>query len=568
MSELSRREILRLAAALGISPALLGLLGCDDSDDVDAPPDGGGMGGMGGGGDLGPEADMGPEPDMGPPDDGFPRYTYDGEPGPETLFTHGVASGDPLTDRVILWSHVEGVTEPTEVFWEISEDRDFAVRRNVGTFTTNAGRDFTVKVDALELSPGTTYFYRFHALGRTSPVGRTRTAPEGAVDRLRFAVVSCSSYAHGWFHTYRELATQPDLDAVLHLGDYIYEYGDGQYGNVRAYDPPHEIITLEDYRRRYRHYRKDAWLQAVHVQHPFICIWDDHESANDSWRGGAQNHDAGEGPWMERRAAAEQAYLEWIPIRESADGRIWRTLKYGELVDLVMLDSRLWGRDEQTTRDNYADPDRTLLGLDQEAWLNDELADSQAKWRLLGQQVMMGHLRFQASPNLPLNPVNGDQWDGYDASRQRLFQMVRDNEVQNLVVLTGDIHTSWAMELTEDPNDPQMYDPMTGDGALAVEFVATSVTSPGLPAVQPALIDLVLQSNPHIKWTDVEKKGWVLLDITAERVQGAWYHFDRIDVEEPQVPFVAKVFEVYDGAPRLFEVEAVADARADAPPLA
>ncbi len=561
MERLSRREILRLAAVLGVSPMVLGLAGCDEAGEADAPETDAGGGGEGGGGEGG-------EPDAGPVDDGLPRYAYDGEPGPDDLFQHGVASGDPLTDAIILWTRVTGVDAATDVFWEIAATADFAERANVGTFTTDGDRDFTVKVDADGLTADTTWFYRFHALGRTSPVGRSRTAPSGAVDRLRLAVVSCSSYAHGWFHAYRELATQPDLSAVVHLGDYIYEYANGKYGNVREYDPPHEIITLDDYRRRYRHYRLDPWLQAVHRQHPFICIWDDHEVANDSWRGGAENHDEDtEGPWSERRAAAEKAYSEWIPIREAPDGRIFRTLRYGDLVDLIMLDSRLWGRDMQA-RGMAADPERTLLGFDQEAWLDDQFRTSTARWRLLGQQVMMGQLLFRAAPTLPITSLNPDQWDGYEAARGRLFGSVRDNGVGNLVVLTGDIHTSWAMELTEDPNDADRYDPLTGEGALAVEFVGTSVTSPGLPAVQPALLETILSVNPHIKFVNVQQRGWLQLDITPERVQGAWFLYERVDTDEPQTAQIGAIYEVMDGVARLLAVDEVAPPIPNAPPLA
>lgn len=240
-----------------------------------------------------------------------------------------------------------------------------------GRVNATADRDWCVKVDVTRLQPGTTYYYDFTSGGRTSITGRTRTAPAGAAERLRFAVVSCSNYPEGYFNAYRNIADRHDLDAVIHLGDYVYEYGEaGELG--RATDPPHEMVTLADYRARYAQYRLDPDLRAAHQQHPFIAVWDDHESTNNSWYGGADNHDPGEGDWFERKAVSARVYDEWMPIRlpDSAQPlKIWRHLPYGELADLVMLDTRLWGRDQQPgmfdgTTD---DPARTMLGFDQEA---------------------------------------------------------------------------------------------------------------------------------------------------------------------------------------------------------
>jgi alkaline phosphatase D len=567
VSDFTRRELLRIAAALGVSPMLLGLTGCDDGGDGEASP----QGGAGGeappaGGEAPPVGGMDDGP---PPDDGFERYAYDGDPGPEDLFQHGVASGDPLTDAVILWTRATTADgAEVEVFWEISDTPNFRVRANVGTALAAADRDFTVKVDADGLAPGATYYYRFSALGRTSDVGRTRTAPAGPVDRLRFAVVSCSNMGHGWFHVYQSLAEQADFDAVLHLGDYIYEYRSGGYGNARPMVPEHEIITLEDYRTRYASYRLDPMLAAVHRQHPFICVWDDHETANNSWSEGAANHDPDtEGSWADRRAAAERAYAEWIPIREADDGRIFRTLKYGDLVDLIMLDTRLWGRVQEDPTVRFEE-ERTLLGLDQEAWLDDQLADSQATWRLVGQQVMLAQLKSVAG-SLAMgggNILNADQWDGYEAARQRLYDTVEREGVEKLVVLTGDIHSSWANELTRDPNDPAIYDAESGAGVLGVEFVTPAVTSPGLAGIAPGVVDFLKQQNPHIKWVNTENRGYIALDITPERVQAAWFHMDRIDVEEGAEESLAKVFET--GGASLSEVDAAAGPRDDAPPLA
>ncbi|MCA9620371.1 MAG: alkaline phosphatase D family protein [Myxococcales bacterium] len=448
------------------------------------------------------------------------------EPEPEpTVFLHGVASGDPLADAVILWTRVTVADgAPTDVEWTIASDAEFADVVAEGVFSTDADRDFTVKVDVTGLAPATTHYYRFTALGETSPVGRTRTAPTGSVARLRFGICSCASYAHGFFNAYRLLARRYDLDVVLHLGDYIYEYGDGSYGDpqlgdARAYDPPHEIVTLEDYRRRYAHYRSDADLQEVHRQHPFITVWDDHESANDSYTQGAENHDpSSEGEWSERKAQAQRAYFEWMPIREQADGRIWRSFRYGDLVDLIMLDTRLWGREQQNTEMPDSDPTRQLLGDDQEAWLDEQLTTSTARWRLVGQQVMMGQLQIF---------YNGDQWDGYPAARERFFDVLESNTIDNTVVLTGDIHSSWAIDLTRDPM-AQTYDPATGAGSLGVELVTPGITSPGFPAGLAAVADGIKEDNRHMKLVELVSRGYIVLDVDQSRVEAAWYHMADI----------------------------------------
>lgn len=485
----------------------------------------------------------------------------DAASGPESLFEHGVASGDPLPDAVIVWTRLStGDEGPVDVDWEVSSDPDFAQPVASGAALAAAARDHTVKVDVVGLEPGTTYYFRFRALGRTSPVGRTRTAPAAGVGEVRFAVVSCSSLAHGYFHAYRSLAPRDDLDAVVHLGDYIYEYGDGEYGAVRGYEPAHEIVALEDYRRRYAQYRRDPDLQEIHRRHPFIVVWDDHESANDAWRDGAENHQPEtEGSWAERRAAAEQAYAEWMPIREQADGRIFRALAYGDLVDLVMLDTRLWGRDQplvSTADPATRDPARELLGAEQAVWLEQQLGASRARWRVLGQQVMMGPLKLTGLPESAGGgqTLNPDQWDGYFAARRRLFELVHAAAPENLVVLTGDIHTSWAIELTDDPNDPASYDPATGAGAVGVEFITTSVTSPGIDGVDNSLIPVFQAANPHIKWADLERRGYMVLDLNRERAQAAWFHFDRVDVPDGVVESFARAFEVSAGETRLREV--------------
>ncbi len=484
----------------------------------------------------------------------------DDAPTGSPYFKHGVASGDPLPDAVVIWTRVTRTADAPaqlEVTWEVSTTLDFAQTVASGTFATSADRDDTVKVDVKGLSAGTTYYYRFHALGGTSPVGRTRTAPSGATARLRFGVVSCASLAHGYFHAYRQLAGRLDLDAILHLGDYIYEYGSGEYGDVREYEPPHEIVSLADYRTRYAQYRRDPDLRAVHQQFPFITIWDDHETTNDSWRDGAEDHHPPtEGPWADRKAAAQKAYSEWMPIRDGEDpGKIYRSFQFGDLVDLFMLDTRIVGRDLQA--DGKKDPTlnddaRQLLGEEQEKWFFDGLRASKAKWRFVGQQVMVSQF-----PQF----FNSDAWDGYPKARARLLEAFR--EVKDVVVLTGDIHMSWACDLTDDPTSTA-YDPATGVGSAAVEFVAPGVTSPGLPENVSGLASGWMSENRHNKFVDVYRRGYIVLDVTSERTQASFYHYTEVDQRQATPTFTA-AFAVYAGAPAVKTEAAEAGAPTNVP---
>ncbi|MEZ4373305.1 MAG: alkaline phosphatase D family protein [Polyangiaceae bacterium] len=508
--------------------------------------------------------------------DNLDQYTYDGPLGPETTFQHSVASGDPLTDAIVLWTRVspEKLDAPVDVWWEIGTDRAFKKRVAVGTVSTNADRDYTVKVDVTGLSAGTTYYYRFKALGRTSPAGRTKTAPAGDVKRLRFGVTSCSSMAHGYFHVYRDLAQELDLDAVLHLGDYIYEYGSGEYGDVRPYEPEHEILTLEDYRTRHAQYKRDPDVQAIHKQHPFIAVWDDHESADNSYKDGAENHDpATEGDWAPRKAAAIKAYTEWMPIRGGEDGKIFRSFSYGNLADLVFLDTRLWGRDEQDGKllgeAPVEEPGRTLLGDDQETWLDDQLKTSQATWRIVGQQVMMAFLKSTGAPNSEGGGtlVNHDQWQGYPGSQQRFMSLLSDNQIDNVVVLTGDIHSGWGCDLTPDPNNTDFYDPTTGKGSVGVEFVTSAVTSPGFPAGIANVVENALVENPHIKYSNVTQRGFFILDLDAQRAQAAWYVYDDIETPDGGVKSLDSVLESKSGTNFLVPGGDPASPK-DAPPAA
>ncbi|MEZ4247574.1 MAG: alkaline phosphatase D family protein [Polyangiales bacterium] len=483
------------------------------------------------------------------------------------VFLHGVASGDPLPDAVILWTRVTPEADgPVEVEWRVCTDpeaRDVVVE---GTFVTGPERDYTVKVDVTGLSPATTYYYRFRAPGGRSLVGRTRTAPQGAVERARFGVVSCASLGHGWFHVYRHLADE-DLDAVLHLGDYIYEYGTDDYGSERVYEPSHEIVSLADYRMRYAQYRRDRDLQAIHQQHAFVCIWDDHETTNDSYRDGAENHQADEGAWAERKAAAYQAYMEWLPVREQEVGKIWRSFAWGQLADLFMLDTRLWGRDAQPEESEEAgDPTRQLLGEDQERWLSDGLLASTATWKLIGQQVMVGQLNT-GSPTM-FSPFNLDQWDGYAAARVRLLDLLAS--VDDPVVLTGDIHSHWAIELTEDPFDPETYDPATGEGSVGVEFVTSGVSSPALPdeRLGGSLEEGLRRNNPHMKHINFVKRGWITLDVTPSTVQADFWEIDGVEWDDTGDATFRTAFRTTAGSRRLEMAAEPTSARANAAELA
>lgn len=456
----------------------------------------------------------------------FGQKNEDGPVSPSRLnidpalkpFYHGVASGDPLSDAVIIWTRVTSDSLSVDVDWRIALDTGMVNIIDNGVVTTDASIDYTVKVDVAGLQPYTTYYYEFTAEGRNSIRGRTRTAPTGDIDSLRFAMVSCSSFGHGYFNVYRNIAERNDVDAILHLGDYIYEYADNEFGTTRNMVPTNEIITKDDYRMRHSHYKLDADLRALHQQYPFITTWDDHETANNSWYGGAENHNPGdgEGDWFVRKSVAIQAYHEWMPLRKpdpSDDERIYRKFSYGDLVDLLVLDTRLEGREEQGG--NSSDPNRTMLGTDQYNWLVNEMTNSTAKWQVLAQQVMMAPLEIFGAT------INDDQWDGYEVERQNIYNAVLTNNVPNMVILTGDIHTSWANDLPLSG-----YDSGTGANSAGVEFVTPSVTSPGFPiAVGEGLVQAL---NPHMKFVDLDDKGYILLDLNKDRVQGDFIHISGI----------------------------------------
>lgn len=488
------------------------------------------------------------------------------------VFAHGVASGDPLADRVILWTRVSIPNNVklnpdnlrVDVKWEVSTTQNFAKIVAQGKINTDKSRDFTVKVDATGLSPNTTYFYRFIVVGVdvTSPIGQTKTLPEGSVEQVKLAMTSCSHHAFGYFNVYAQIAMLDDIDAVLHLGDYIYEYGKNDiYNNAflfaRQHEPAHEIVTLEDYRTRHAQYKRDEDSQAMLARHPLIAIWDDHEFANDAWKDGAQNHDSSEGEWKARAQAAIQAYYEWMPIREPVAGareKAFRRFNFGDLLDLNMLDTRFYGRDQQIEKfdGSESDPDRSLLGREQEEWLETQLLNAQnegVRWKLLGQQVQMMQIRLFGKY------INKDAWDGYQASRQRLLSYIADKNIDNVVVLTGDVHSSWAAEIAPNPYDSSKYDPWSGEGAVAVELVTPSTTSPTIPVpgLQLLVGDIgkaVRIENQHIKYVDLKNRGFVKITANAQQLRADWYHVPFVQYRN-RFAVQAKSFVVRNGVAKL-----------------
>ncbi len=518
---------------------------------------------------------------------GSAAFSSSASSAPPTPFMHGVASGDPLPTAVVLWTRVTPTVEAlpgagrgpeVDVTWEVARDGNFddVVRR--GTVRTGPSQDHTVKVDATGLEPGTDYRYRFTLGEDVSRTGRTRTAPSpgGSPDELRFGVVSCANWQAGWFTSYRLMAERGDLDAVIHLGDYLYEYQPGKYSyghdnvDIRLHDPRREIISLRDYRRRHAQYKTDTDLQELHAAVPFIVTWDDHEVADGNWSGGAFEHQARrEGSWRKRVRAAHRAYDEWMPVRISGtaatgDGeQIYRRLQFGQLADLSMLDLRSY----RSKRVDPGDPavgalSRTITGEHQLAWLGGNLATSPCRWKLVGNPVMVSPLMLPPRPQVERDALgqhvsftpdtpdepNTDSWDGYTSDRRRLLTRLEDDGVVNTVFLTGDVHSAWANEVPS---------PTTGR-AVAAELVCSSLTSNNVDdfiGAKPRTVSLALEAaiqdkNPHVRWVNLDDHGYSVLSVTAERVQMDWYAIsDRADPEATSRPLAS--WAVDDGSPRI-----------------
>ncbi|WP_052573910.1 alkaline phosphatase D family protein [Haloferula sp. BvORR071] len=481
-------------------------------------------------------------------------------------FYHGVASGDPLPDGVIIWTRVTppgkirpGTPRRFPVSWTVASDPALSqVVASGNTFAT-ADRDFTVKIDVRGLQPGSTYYYGFTAQGRQSITGKTKTAPSSAVDQLKFAVVSCANYEWGFFSGYAKIADRTDIDAVIHTGDYIYEYPDNasysspEVRDLRTLFPLNETVTLKHYRTRYACIHLDPNQRRAHQQHPFITIWDDHEFANNAWRGGAENHTPfKEGRWSRRKAAAIRAYMEWMPVREQGTS-IVRALSYGPLMDLILLDTRMEGRDIQIEDVNNPllySQNRTMLGLTQKDWLKNELASSTATWKIIGNQVIFSEFNIGFAAGIDplvssdfLESKFLDIWDGYPAERAELVNFIKDEAVDNVVILSGDIHCSFAFEVANPAFGNANYNPATGAGAAAVEFTTPSLSAANFDEeigefftgqLEP-IINSPYQGvnhNPHMKFADLDRHGYIILSVTPTQTQADYYYL--ADVTVPQ----------------------------------
>ena len=480
-----------------------------------------------------------------------------------TGFTHNVASGEPGQDSVLLWTrYVNPTGGPSKVAVEISERMDFAKIAGGGQMVTGPWRDHTVKITVDNLAPGKWHWFRFIAPdGSKSPVGRTKTLPVGKAANFNIAIFSCSNLGFGEFNAYGHAAKRDDIDLVLHMGDYIYEYARGGYdGGAKFAErmfPDDEILTLADYRLRYASYRMDPQLQALHASFPVIANTDDHEGANDAWEGGAQNHTADEGDWNARRNAAMQVWREWLPVGEQP----WKTYEIGELATYYRTDTRMiarskpyWHGDFMRSADPakamaefrdgaWRDPAMTMLGSEQESWLSHGFARDNAVWTVLGSGTNMG---YNSTPEKAVDwfpkdapertrsyvrqgivaakaglPYNLDNWGGYPAARSRLLAAAQRADA-NLVVVTGDSHNCWAYDLPE------------GGKPAGVEFGGHSVSSPGFESAtqgtDPMVIarDLVAANKAELRWSDTSNRGYMHLSLTSEAATNEWVFMDTV----------------------------------------
>ena len=506
-----------------------------------------------------------------------------GDGGEPPVFNFGVSSGDPLADRVILWTHaqVPGLSEDVALTYEVATDASFTTLVSSGSTKATAATGHTAKADATGLAAGKDYFFRFRSGDTVSPVGRTRTLPAAGSTSVSLAVFSCSNYPAGYFNVYAE-AAKSGAQFAVHLGDFIYEYGAGGYASTdakalgRVVEPANECLSLADYRKRYAQYRSDPDSKVFSASLPLIAVWDDHEVANDTYKDGAENHTATtEGSFAARRAAAIQAWHEWMPVRAPDASnlmKIYRSFDFGGLAALHMLDTRVIGRDKQvefaellnpataaTAQATLASTSRTIMGSTQLQWLQGQLAASKATWQVLGQQVLMGRMNIpapilvetiqpgagvtvsqyaaivakaQTAPATltaaekailaqPSIPYNLDAWDGYQAARETVLGTARSLG-KNLVVLSGDTHNAWANELAD-----------MGGNAVGVEFATSSVSSPGfeeyLPQENPAMLAGAFQQLiKTLKYCDTARRGYMLLTATATECRADWVYVNTI----------------------------------------
>ena len=497
-----------------------------------------------------------------------------------------MASGDPLEDRVIIWTRITP-EQDTMINGTYIMSTDTALKQIVktGDFSTNSSKDYTVKIDVSDLQANTTYYYTFIALGKRSAVGRTKTTPSASANNLnaalKFGVVSCPNYEGGYFNAYNALAERNDLDAIIHLGDYIYEYGTGEYTNLNLKDslrvnfPSNELVSIKDYRTRYSLYHLDKDLQRLHQQHLMIAVWDDHEFADNAYETGAENHQANEGDWEERKQIAKQVYYEWMPIRGEANGtKMYRTISYGQLMDLFMLDTRIDGRQKQPA--SFDEPDDTLnprkiMSATQYDWLINNLKNSQARWKVIGNQVVFSNVNIGFAAEDPtdynsismLESLSVDGWEGYLLQRNAIIDSLQKNNLKNTVFLSGDSHSSWAFDINKEPvlypieqygylpqanpYDPVLksgYNPETGEGSVGVEFCppslsaenfAEEINSDSLAALLEFLFNIPIpiipgepNYNPHLKYVDLDQHGYMILDVRADSVQADYYYVPTV----------------------------------------
>ncbi|WJY64567.1 Phospholipase D precursor [Corynebacterium atrinae] len=467
-----------------------------------------------------------------------------------------------------------GIGPAVQVGWEISRWEDFRVVERGETTLATAATDHTVHVDPFHLNPATTYFYRFTILdgplaGQVSPVGRTLTHPSDDTNpgQWRLAVCSCANYEAGYFQAYADIARRAhagEIDVAVHMGDYLYEYASGEYagkdGVVRPHVPTWELTALPDYRSRYGHYRLDPDLQAAHAALPWVVTWDDHEIANNAWAGGASEHTGAHGDWAARRDHAMQAYLEWLPVRgtsPSRGGHIYRTLRYGTLAELHMLDLRSYRSAPGLHNPLSRGEDRTIMGSEQFRWLSARLATASTRWNLIGTSVMMAPLDLiniaqevktqllsMIGVDLAGTTINVDQWDGYQADRQRLLdQLARTHAHGRTVFLTGDIHSEWANHI------------WAGDRVVAAELVCSSVTAANVDDLLRLPVDsatsLVAEThvrahNPHIAHVDLDAHGYSTLLIHHDAVEMSWQRVSDVTVAGSGVSTAHTM--LYDGA--------------------
>jgi alkaline phosphatase D len=451
-------------------------------------------------------------------------------------FYHGVASGDPLDSSVILWTRVTPQQDTIiKVSWKIASDPQFKNIITKGVTFTSKNRDYTVKVDATGLMPSQTYYYYFTALNKNSSIGRTRTAPLDKVDHLRFGVVSAADYEAGYFNVYGNLAKRKDLDAIIHLGDYINEYGENDGSrdyktSVRLNIPNKELVNLFDYRTRYSLYRLDPDLQHAHKQHPFIAVWDDHEFAYRAYTNGSENHNKNEGNWNTRKMHSKKAFYEWMPIRETKENSIYRRLHYGNLADLIMLDTRLEGRQKQLLSVNDAklkSSKRTMLGHTQKKWLINELKSSKAKWKIIGSQVQFAPLSFDRNSadtsDLENHEANQllDRWDGYPAERDEIINVIDKNKISNTLVLSGNSGRTFASNIPFNKTN----DYLTFAG---VEFCTPSISSK--QEVHKAIDHhYIYTTNPHIQYSESNIHGYIILDLSQDAAQADWHYLSTVE---------------------------------------